>query len=150
VRKYLSVIPLVLLLLLTASLSSVGGRSSDIESLRDTDAAWAAAAASNVVDRMISFYDPDAAFINTNGSIIKGEENLRKFWTNLFSLPEFSLTWTLEGVEVSPDGTLGCTYGPWKQSYIGRDGQIRTSRGSYLAVWKRQADGTWKVLVDKP
>ena len=148
--KYLSVIPLVLLLLLTASLSSVGGRSSDIESLRDADAAWAAAAASNVVDRMISFYDPDAAFINTNGSIIKGEEDLRKFWTNLFSLPEFSLTWTLEGVEASPDGTLGCTYGPWKQSYIGRDGQIRTSKGSYLAVWKKQADGTWKVLVDKP
>jgi ketosteroid isomerase-like protein len=33
---------------------------------------------------MMSFYDADAVFISTNGSMIKGEENLRKMWTHFF------------------------------------------------------------------
>jgi len=140
----------VVCLLFPISVSTAGKAPQEHESLRAADEAWAAAAASNDVDRMMSFYDPSAVFINTNGSMITGQDNLRRLWTNFFSLPEYSLTWTLEGVGVSPDGTTGYTYGPWEQSYRSQDGEVRESTGAYLAVWKKQPDGTWKVAVDKP
>lgn len=42
------------------------------------------------------------------------------------------------------------TSGIWDQAMIGKDGKEKKSKGRYLAVWKRQKDGSWKVLVDKP
>jgi ketosteroid isomerase-like protein len=32
----------------------------------------------------------------------------------------------------------------------GPDKKPATERGHYVAVWRKQADGTWKVAVDAP
>lgn len=56
------------------------------------------------------------------------------------------LTWEPEVAEVSASGELGYTSGPY---------QVKPNRGAepvgfghYVSVWKRQADGSWKVLLD--
>ena len=58
------------------------------------DKAWADAAASKNVGRMLSFYTDDAVFITPNGSLIKGKDDLQKLWSRFFKLPSYSLTWT--------------------------------------------------------
>jgi ketosteroid isomerase-like protein len=52
-------------------------------------------------------------------------------------------------VEVAKSGDLAYSTGDWKQVYT-QDGKERRSSGNYLAVWKKQGDGSWKVLLDKP
>jgi ketosteroid isomerase-like protein len=56
------------------------------------------------------------------------------------------LTWGPEVAEVSASGDLGYTSGPYayRQS---RDAEP-ASYGHYVSVWKKQADGTWKVFLD--
>ena len=110
------------------------------------DSAWAEAARSNNVDRMLSFYDTNAVFVGTNPATV-GIEQLRALWTRFFSMPGYKLTWKADRAEVS--GDLGYSYGQWEQT-AERDGKPRTTRGIYIAVWRKQADGSWKVLVDKP
>lgn len=56
------------------------------------------------------------------------------------------LTWEPEVAEVSASGELGYTSGPY-QVRPGR-GLEPTAFGHYVSVWKKQADGTWKVLLD--
>jgi len=117
--------------------------------VRAADKAWAEAAASKDVDRMLSFYDKDATFIGETGSLITGKDDLRKLWNRLFTTPGYELKWQAAKVEVSAGGDLAYSFGPWEATVV-RDGQPRKSKGAYLAVWKKQADGSWKVLIDKP
>ena len=56
------------------------------------------------------------------------------------------LTWEPEVAEVAASGELGYTSGPYRLR-PGR-GQEPTGFGRYVSVWKKQLDGTWKVLID--
>jgi len=117
--------------------------------VRAADKAWAEAAASKDVDRMLSFYDKDVTFIGGAGALTTGKEELRKLWNRFFTRPGYELTWRAAKVEVSAGGDLAYSFGSWEETVV-RDGQPRKTKGTYLAVWKKQADGSWKVLIDKP
>jgi ketosteroid isomerase-like protein len=56
------------------------------------------------------------------------------------------LSWEPEVAEVSAAGDLGYTSGP----YMIRParGAEPTAFGHYVSVWKKQPDGSWKVLLD--
>ncbi len=58
-----------------------------------------------------------------------------------------TLTWEPAFAEISADGTLGYTTGPW--TYTGGEGAGQVLiHGHYISIWKIQADGTWKVILD--
>lgn len=57
------------------------------------------------------------------------------------------LIWQPEFVDVSAAGDLGYTSGPYE--YRGKGaGHPVDGYGHYVSIWKRQADGSWKVLID--
>jgi ketosteroid isomerase-like protein len=56
------------------------------------------------------------------------------------------LEWTPEVAEVASGGDLGYTAGPWRLTPKGEDAP--KARGHYLTVWRKDADGRWKVLSD--
>jgi len=117
-------------------------------SVRQADSAWSAAASSNDVNRMLSFYDAQAAFVGTTPATV-GLEQLRSLWTKYFTSPGYRLSWKADRVEVAASGDLAYSFGQWEQT-TSVQGQPRTVRGIYVAVWRKQSDGSWKVLVDKP
>jgi ketosteroid isomerase-like protein len=53
------------------------------------------------------------------------------------------LIWKPEYADISLDGKLGFTTGPWKYS---RD-SIKIY-GHYITIWQRQANSEWKVILD--
>lgn len=57
------------------------------------------------------------------------------------------LTWKPLRVEVAASGDLGASYGQWQATFA-RDGKDTTTFGNYVTVWKKQADGSWKFLMD--
>jgi ketosteroid isomerase-like protein len=59
-----------------------------------------------------------------------------------------SLTWTPVKADMSASGDLGYTYGNYVLKSKNKDGQIVSSYGKYMSVWKKQKDGSWKVVVD--
>jgi len=56
------------------------------------------------------------------------------------------LTWAPEIAEVSASGELGYTSGPYEVR-PGR-GTEPTGFGHYVSIWKKQANGGWRVLLD--
>lgn len=113
------------------------------------DAAWAEVAASKSVERMLEFYDEEAVFIGQNGTVISGLENLRVAWTAFFAVPGIKLSWKVVQVKASRSQDLACSYGAWETEQ-GPPGQQTKQNGVYVFVWRKQPDGRWKVLVDKP
>jgi ketosteroid isomerase-like protein len=58
------------------------------------------------------------------------------------------LQWEPKKAEVSASGDLGYTWGTYTITTENEKGQKKTSYGKYLDVWKKQSDGSWKVLID--
>jgi ketosteroid isomerase-like protein len=56
------------------------------------------------------------------------------------------LEWAPEVAEVSSAGDLGYTSGPWRLTQVGAD--LPRTFGHYLSVWRKDAAGHWKLLVD--
>lgn len=93
-----------------------------------------------------------AAF-GTEGMMISGgrsyfgPEGIRQVVLPMFADPEFELTWDPTFASVGPSGDLGYTIGTYELTSSSAVGPV-TSAGSYLTVWRRQANGDWKVEAD--
>ena len=61
---------------------------------------------------------------------------------------KYILTWEPQDGEVSKSGDMGWTWGNSVFTWTDDKGEQQHSYGKYLNVWKKQVDGTWKVLVD--
>jgi ketosteroid isomerase-like protein len=59
-----------------------------------------------------------------------------------------SLTWTPVKADMAASGDLGYTFGNYIFKSKNKEGKIVASYGKYMSVWKRQKDGSWKVVVD--
>jgi len=59
-----------------------------------------------------------------------------------------SLTWTPVKADMAASGDLGYTYGNYVFKSKDKEGKPVTAYGKYMSVWKKQKDGSWKVVVD--
>ena len=70
-----------------------------------------------------------------------GKQELEKYWSGKTDTRDIS--WTPTKAEASLSGDLGYTLGNWKM--VAKD---TTYYGNYYTIWKKQADGKWKFVVD--
>jgi ketosteroid isomerase-like protein len=93
-------------------------------------------------------YDADDAVELPNGAVIlQGKEAIGKTMGFLDN-KDNRLTWTPVGADISASGDLGYTYGTYEFHSKDKDGKSVVSRGKYTSIWKKQKDGTWKVVLD--
>lgn len=59
--------------------------------------------------------------------------------------PPIKLVWWPSHAEISRSGEMGWTTGPWERRAHGSD---EVAHGHFLTVWKRQADGKWRWMID--
>jgi ketosteroid isomerase-like protein len=108
--------------------------------IREAEKAWGTAIASKSLDRTVKAYAQDAVTAGSAMFRARGIADFRAEWAKQFSQPDFSLTWKTENVVVTNSGVIAYSSGTWSQ---GGD------HGPYLAVWQKQPNGEWKVLIDE-
>lgn len=57
----------------------------------------------------------------------------------------YTMTWKPKNVDVSLSGEIGYTYGTYELRPKTKDTVLT---GTYVSIWKRQADGKWKFVLD--
>ncbi|HEX2568526.1 MAG TPA: DUF4440 domain-containing protein [Polyangia bacterium] len=62
--------------------------------------------------------------------------------------PDLRLSWSPEEAMAAASGDLGFTWGRWTLHGKNKDGSPREVHGKYVTIWKKQADGTWKFVLD--
>ena len=50
--------------------------------------------------------------------------------------------------EMAASGDLGYTFGNYVATSKDKDGKVVKHYGKYVTIWKKQADGSWKVAMD--
>lgn len=89
---------------------------------------------------LLQYADADFVKLNNGVEPLIGREKYAKFVESNGTTKLIS--WRPYKVEVAASGELGYTWGYWE--YDGDSVQY----GNYFTVWKKQADGNWKMLLD--
>ena len=61
---------------------------------------------------------------------------------------DYQLTWTTTDAQMGPSGDMGYTWGHFEGRSKDAAGNPVTTTGRYITVWRKQADGNWKVELD--
>jgi ketosteroid isomerase-like protein len=118
------------------------------ESVMRADRAFNADFAKRRIEGWVEWFDTAGMQVEPGGTTPKGHDQIRAHMTKTFGDSARILDWRPVMAEVSDDGTLGYTIGTYNFHVRGRDSAASASTGHYLTVWRRQADGSWKVLAD--
>lgn len=123
-------------------------RAADEQAIREIEIEANRAAAAKDLERYVSFYADDAAVFFPGTPMVTGKDAIRKTTDALFATAGFSLSFQTAKVEVSRGGDLAYTYGTNTVTMNDPKGKPVTDKGKYVAVYRKQADGTWKVVAD--
>jgi len=112
-----------------------------------TDRDFAKTGAARDIEGFMSFVANDVRLF-PEGTMATGKPALRAMWEGGFKDPNWSIHWAPIAAEACSSGDLGYTTGSYETRSPGSDGKPVIRRGSYVTIWRKQADGTWKVALD--
>ena len=112
------------------------------------DADFAQAVAAKDRARFLSFVADVTTFNGGSPSELHGRDAVMKEWNDFFTPDGPTLSWTPTRGEVIGAGDLGYTTGRSLFRGKGPDGKSVERPGEYLTVWRKQRDGSWKVIFD--
>jgi ketosteroid isomerase-like protein len=118
------------------------------EELMAADRAFRDATALDGANGWVSFFSEDGAMIAEGIGEIRGKEAIYSRMEAGFADPDFSLNWEPYRAEISQGGDLGFTVGRYETRRGQGDEAVVLGRGIYVSIWRREAQGGWKVLMD--
>jgi ketosteroid isomerase-like protein len=114
----------------------------DTRKLLDTDIAFSAKSAeSGAPEAFYTYMSETGVQLPPAGDPIQGRAAIRANMTG----SNYKLVWQPQIAEVSLSGDLGWTWGEWQRL---DSGGHQSARGRYVNIWKKQADGSWRVRLD--
>jgi ketosteroid isomerase-like protein len=121
--------------------------SSGADTLRQLEADFMKAAAERGSQGYMSYYAEDAVELPNGADMIQGKESIAKSMSFL-DQKDNHLTWTPVHADMAASGDLGYTFGTYEFRSKDKEGKPTVEYGKYASVWKKQKDGSWKVVMD--
>jgi ketosteroid isomerase-like protein len=123
-------------------LSQASDSKSDWDSLIEAEQAFAKTSAiKGTREAFLAFLAQDSILFRPNP--VPGRK-----WIEEHPSPPDLLAWEPAFADVAQAGDLGYTTGPWEIRK--NDPQSKPSaNGQYVTVWRKQEDGSWKVVLDQ-
>lgn len=114
--------------------------------LFDLEAKFAKDVAERGGKAFADWFADDGVALNNGQSPVIGKVAIVKSAT--WSPKEYQLTWTPTEAVMGPSGDMGYTWGHYEGHSKDANGNAVTTSGRYMTIWRRQADGAWKVVLD--
>ena len=117
------------------------------DTLQQLEAEFMKAAADKGSQGYMSYYADDSVEVPNGAPLIQGKTNIAK-GMGFLDDKNNRLIWTPVGADISSSGDLGYTYGNYEFHSKNKEGKETIEYGKYTSIWKRQKDGSWKVVLD--
>jgi len=107
--------------------------------------AWVQDLRTKQLEPILKFYASDAVFLQPNGDRITGSAALRTLFQNIMAT--FNSDLTLHSQNLETAGDLAYDSGDFQETLttIATGAKIN-SKGSYIMIFKRQANGSWQII----
>ena len=118
------------------------------QTLRDLDDQWSKVAGAKDLDKTVSYYADGAIVMPPNAASATTKEAIKNAWKELLASPGAAISWKTAKVEVAQSGDIGYSSGTYEFTMNDASGKPVNDHGKYVEIWKKQADGKWKVGAD--
>ena len=117
------------------------------ETLLEADRAFARAVAAGRLEAWVGGFADSGTMFRPGGPVV-GPAAIRELMAASFADTTWRLTWEPTRADIAASGDLGYTTGRYESRRRDASGNEIVRTGSYVTIWRRQADGTWKAVVD--
>jgi len=119
------------------------------QQLRDIETRWMGDYNARNVDALAAYYADDAALANPGAALATDATSRRAGITQVVADPSLKHEFAADRVQVAKSGELAYSRGHFTmQTTDPATKKPKTETGTYLTVWRKQADGSWKAVED--
>ncbi|MFI9646278.1 YybH family protein [Streptomyces sp. NPDC052040] len=99
------------------------------------------------LDGLLALYEPDAVMVDEAGRTHRGTDELRAFFAGMLAMRPAVRTLA---VTVVVNGSVAQSSTHWQLDVAAADGTVTRTEGHAAELFRRQPDGTWRVVIDNP
>ena len=131
-----------------ADVGAATGRADEGAQVRANQIEWGRAWQQRNAREIIAHYAPDAVLFVPGQAPVRGVAAFKPFIESVLQDPDFSLSWTVERVEVAASGDLAYLNGSYRQhNPVADNRKFVTETGSYVTVL-RKIGGRWRAVAE--
>ncbi len=124
-------------------------RATDVQAVKDLEAAWAKDANTKDADRWASYFAEDGSALYPGAGTLNGKAAIKAAMAPMFADPNFALTFQSTRAMASKGGDMVYSQGTYTMTMTNpKTKKPMTDKGKYLTVYTKQADGSWKAVAD--
>ena len=94
-----------------------------------------------------SYYDENAVMLPSNMPMVKGRAAIEKSMTGWMQSGMKMKEFTSTTISVEGAGDFAVELGRYFQTFE-MSGKVVADTGKFVTVWRKQADGSWKIAYD--
>lgn len=137
---------LLVLLVFTGCASTMSSSTNDAQTyIQSTTPRFISSFNSGDWNAVSGYYADDAVLLMPNADAMRGTAAIRAGFNSMNGM---NARLNLTSDRVVQSGDLAYETGTYTMSMTPSGGNAMNDRGKYLTVWRRQADGTWKIVAD--
>ena len=119
------------------------------KAIKADEAKWNKQFAAKDQEGLVDHYADDAFFIGPGIPGTEGSTPIRQVYANASTDPAFQIHFASDKIDVAKSGDLAYARGHFDEQYTDKaTGKVMSDSGSYLTVYKKQDDGSWKAVED--
>ncbi len=93
-----------------------------------------------------AWFAPDGVALGNGKAPVIGQVAISK--SANWSPQDYQLTWTPTDAQMGPSGDMGYTWGHFEGRSKDSSGNPVLTSGRYMTIWRKEPDGSWKVVLD--
>lgn len=114
--------------------------------LYDLEARFAKDVAQRGGAAFASWFAEDGVALGNGAAPLIGRVAIAK--SASWSPANYQLTWTPTDAMMGPSGDIGYTWGHYEGHSKDANGNPVVTSGRYITMWRKEPDGSWKVVLD--
>lgn len=119
------------------------------DAIQKLEEAQVAAIVAKDATKSTELYAKDAVFMDQSGKLTTGEEAINGNFAQFLSDPALEFDYQPGAKTFSDDGTMAYSTASYTESFTDpATKKVVTIKGTNLSVWRRQEDGSWKLVAD--
>lgn len=122
------------------------GYDASIQPLLDADRRFAAETKTGGGKAFLSWFADDAVTLSNGKPVVQGKAALGRDFT--WDTKDYQLIWSPDGARIGPSNDSGVTWGSYQGHSHDHQGNPIVTSGRYITVWKKDAQGKWRVALD--
>lgn len=99
------------------------------------------------VEAILGYYGTDAVFVTEDGQVLQGAESMRQAFAGFMAMkPNLQI----DKSRTISAGDVVVNVMKWTMKGTGPDGGAVVMEGNGFDVMRKEADGSWKMVIDNP